>query len=167
MKRRGLLRLGTLITTFTGASAISALSASGAQAGPGDRNPSTAYVPTAEKGAASGVATVDVQSKIPTAELPDLLATILTQAAAPIAAAVAPKLDASTAATTYATKAELGSAGIQMVFHLGNAAYARPSTAAPVMWVGSVQPANTIEGDLYMVTADVQPLTTWHTAYSA
>lgn len=71
VKRRGLLRFGTMITAFTGASAISALSADSAQAGPGDRT----YVPIAEKGAPSGVATLDVQSKIPSAQLPDLSAT--------------------------------------------------------------------------------------------
>lgn len=71
-RRRGLLRLGTLVTALTGASAISALSTNAAQAAPGDKNPPTAYVPTAEKGVASGVATLDIESKIPTAQLPDL-----------------------------------------------------------------------------------------------
>lgn len=75
VKRRGLLRFGTMITAFTGASAISALSANSAQAGPGDKIPPATYVPIAEKGAASGVATLDVQSKIPAAQLPDLTAT--------------------------------------------------------------------------------------------
>jgi hypothetical protein len=75
VKRRGMLRLGSLITAFTGASAISALSASSAHAGPGDKNPPTSYVPTAEKGVASGVATLDLESKIPTVQLPDLSAT--------------------------------------------------------------------------------------------
>src|SRR5687768_10325606 len=63
VKRRGLLRFGTLVTAFTGASAISAFSANSAQAGPGDKNPPGAYVPIAEKGVASGVATLDVGSK--------------------------------------------------------------------------------------------------------
>lgn len=73
IRRRGLLRLGTLVSAFTGASAISVLGANGANAAP--RDPSTTYVPTAEKGAASGVATLDIKSKIPLAQVPDLSAT--------------------------------------------------------------------------------------------
>lgn len=72
VKRRRLLRFGTLITAFTGASAISALGSSSAHAAPGDKNPSTDYVPIAQKGAASGVATLDLGSKIPPVQLPDL-----------------------------------------------------------------------------------------------
>lgn len=75
VKRRGLLRFGTLITAFTGASTISAIYGDKAHAAPGDKTPTTTYVPTAEKGAASGVATLDAQSKIPSAQLPDLSST--------------------------------------------------------------------------------------------
>lgn len=74
IKRRGLLRFGTIVTAFTGASAISALGANNAQAAPGDKNPPNTYVPIAEKGVASGVATLDVESKIPPTQLPDLSA---------------------------------------------------------------------------------------------
>jgi hypothetical protein len=63
------------MTAFTGASAISALGADRAHAGPGEKNPPMNYVPIAEKGAASGVATLDLESKIPTAQLPDFSAT--------------------------------------------------------------------------------------------
>lgn len=76
IERRGLLRFGSILTAFSGASAISAFGASSAQAGPGDKNPPMDYVPVAEKGAASGVATLDVESKLPTVQLPDLSATI-------------------------------------------------------------------------------------------
>lgn len=79
VKRRKLLRFGTLLTAITGASAISTISASAAQAGPGDKNPSTSYVPTAEKGAPSGVATLGLDSRIPAGQLPNLSATILDQ----------------------------------------------------------------------------------------
>lgn len=72
IKRRGLLRFGTLVTAFTGASAISALGAKNAEAAPGDKNPPNTYVPIAEKGVASGVATLDIQSKIPIPQVPDL-----------------------------------------------------------------------------------------------
>lgn len=75
IKRRGLLRFGTLVTAFTGASAISALGAKSAEAAPGDKNPPNTYVPIAEKGVASGVATLDEGSKIPPSQLPDLSAT--------------------------------------------------------------------------------------------
>lgn len=83
VKRRGLLRFGTLITAFTGVSAISAIGASSAEAGPGDKTPSTSYVPMSEKGAPSGVATLDIESKIPRALLPDLSATYATAASTP------------------------------------------------------------------------------------
>lgn len=79
IRRRGLLRFGTLVTAFTGASAISALGANSVQAAPGDKNPPMDYVPTAEKGAPSGVATLDVESKIPPTQLPDLSAEYVTQ----------------------------------------------------------------------------------------
>jgi hypothetical protein len=75
VKRRGLLRFGTLVTALTGASAISAIGASSAEAGPGDKTPSTAYIPTSEKGTPLGVATLDTTSKILPGQLPDLSAT--------------------------------------------------------------------------------------------
>lgn len=109
--------------------------------------------------------------KIVDANLPDRLldgqlsATYEPKGAA--ANAAASKLDKTEAASTYALKTELGIAGLQVVYHLGSSSVARPSTSAPVMWVGSVQPSNMIDGDLYMVSAPVEPLTTWHTAYSA
>lgn len=73
VKRRGLLRFGTLISALTGASAISAIGA-GAQAAPGDKNPpsNNSYVPLAEKGAPSGVAPLDANAKIMPAQVPDL-----------------------------------------------------------------------------------------------
>lgn len=75
VKRRGLLRFGTFMTAFSGLSAISILGSSSSNAGPGDKNPPMNYVPVAEKGIASGVATLDQESKIPRAQLPDLSAT--------------------------------------------------------------------------------------------
>lgn len=74
--RRGMLKFGTLLTAFTGASAISAIGASSAQAALGDVTPTTAYVPVSEKGAPLGVPTLDMESKVPLAQLPDLSATI-------------------------------------------------------------------------------------------
>jgi hypothetical protein len=68
VKRRGLLRLGTLVTALTGASAVSALGADSAQGAPA---PST-YIPVAEKATPSGVATLDANAKILAAQLPDL-----------------------------------------------------------------------------------------------
>lgn len=75
LKRRGLLRFGTLMTALTGASVISTASANSSIAAPGDKNSSTNYVPVAEKGAASGVATLDPAAKIPPGQLPDLSGT--------------------------------------------------------------------------------------------
>lgn len=100
VRRRGLLNFGTLMAAFTGASAVAALGASSAQAAPGDK-----YIPIAEKGSPSGVAGLDGGAKILPSQLPDLSATILDEVVAPIAAAVAPKLDSATAATTYSTLA--------------------------------------------------------------
>lgn len=83
VKRRGLLRLGTLATAISGASALSGLSAGRAQAS-GQLIPcqvqaaapsgdlSATYVRVADKGAASGVATLDSGSKVPVAQVPDL-----------------------------------------------------------------------------------------------
>lgn len=73
VKRRKILRFGTLLTAVTGATAISALEASDAHADLGETNP-VGYVPMAEKGAASGVATLDLQAKIPSEQVPDLSA---------------------------------------------------------------------------------------------
>lgn len=75
VKRRRLLAVGTLVTAFTGISTISGMELKGANAAPGDKNPPSAYVPIAEKGVASGVATLDTDSKIPSAQLPNLSAT--------------------------------------------------------------------------------------------
>lgn len=75
VKRRKLLRLGTLVAAFTGSSTISQGCATSAQAGPADKTPSTAYIPTSEKGTPLGVATLDKEAKIPPALLPDLSAT--------------------------------------------------------------------------------------------
>ncbi|WP_028271535.1 hypothetical protein [Arthrobacter sp. UNC362MFTsu5.1] len=73
VKRRGLLKFGTVISAFTSASALATLGASTAQAAPAA--PGDKYVPMAEKGAPSGVAALDANSKIPPAQLPDLSAT--------------------------------------------------------------------------------------------
>lgn len=74
VQRRRLLRFGTLVTAFTGASAISAFGVKDAQAAPADKNPPANYIPIAEKGVAAGVATLDAASKIPPSQLPDLSA---------------------------------------------------------------------------------------------
>lgn len=75
MHRRSLLRNGALVTALTGGAALSALGASAANATPDNKNPTTSYVPTAEKGAPSGVATLGADSRIPFGQLPDLSAT--------------------------------------------------------------------------------------------
>lgn len=67
--RRRLLRIATLLTAFTGASAVSA---NGAE-------PTVDYIPNAEKGVPSGVATLDGASKLPPSQLPDLAATYVPQ----------------------------------------------------------------------------------------
>lgn len=72
IKRRRLLRLGTLVTAISGTSVISTVGGNIANAAPPDKNSSTSYVPLTEKGAASGVATLDTQSKIPATQMPDL-----------------------------------------------------------------------------------------------
>lgn len=74
VKRRGLLRFGTLVTALTGASAISAVSATSTQAAPDDAFPTNTYVPVAEKGSPSGVASLDVNAKILPTQLPDFSA---------------------------------------------------------------------------------------------
>jgi hypothetical protein len=75
VKRRGLLRLGTLMTALTGASAMSVMGADSAQAALGDETDPIRYIPVAEKATPSGVATLDANAKILPAQLPDLSAT--------------------------------------------------------------------------------------------
>lgn len=81
VKRRGLFRLGALATAITGAFAVSGLEARPAQAAGHAGLATTAsgdkYVPIADKGAALGVASLDVTAKIPPAQLPDLSATFV------------------------------------------------------------------------------------------
>jgi hypothetical protein len=48
-----------------------------ANAATGDQPPTDAYIPLVEKGVASGVATLDADSKIPSAQLPNLSATFI------------------------------------------------------------------------------------------
>lgn len=74
IRRRGLLRVGALVTAATGASTYASLNlgVGPTLAAPGDKNPGMSYVPTAEKGAASGVATLDNAAKIPVLQIPDL-----------------------------------------------------------------------------------------------
>ncbi|MGF9648043.1 right-handed parallel beta-helix repeat-containing protein [Pseudarthrobacter oxydans] len=62
------------MTALTGASAITAVQALGAEAATDIGAQAAQYVPTVEKGAASGVATLDTAAKIPATQLPDLSA---------------------------------------------------------------------------------------------
>lgn len=78
LMRRRLLKYGTLATSISALSTIGLNSADAAP--PPDRQP--AYIPIAEKGAASGVATLDSDRKIPLAQLPNLAATIASPAEA-------------------------------------------------------------------------------------
>lgn len=71
VNRRRILKFGTLVTALTGASAVSAIGATHAEGAPLQTSPST-FVPVAEKGVASGVATLDTDSRIPLAQIPDL-----------------------------------------------------------------------------------------------
>lgn len=82
VQRRKLLKYGTLASAVTSASALSALAAGRAEAM--EVNPSTTYIPNTEKGAASGVATLDQESKVPIAQIPDLSAAISANAAVPL-----------------------------------------------------------------------------------
>lgn len=70
---------------------------------------------------------------------------------------------------TYALKSELTSAGIQVVYHLANASFARPTTTGPVLWVGSVAPLNRIAGDQFFVANPqaVEPPTPWLASFTA
>ncbi|WP_235501349.1 hypothetical protein [Arthrobacter sp. Leaf137] len=63
-----------MVSTLTGASALSVLGAKSAQAATGDKGTPNSYVPIAEKGAPSGVATLDESAKILSTQVPDLSA---------------------------------------------------------------------------------------------
>ena len=97
VRRRGLLRFGSILTAFTGASAVAALSGGTAQAAPGDK-----YVPVTEKGAPSGVAALDSGAKIPSSQLPDLSATYAPTTGS---SSYAPRLARSAAKTANYTAA--------------------------------------------------------------
>lgn len=76
MKRRRLLQIGTTVSALAGTSAILTVGSEGAFAAPSDKTPSGGtYVPVAEKGSPSGVATLDGNAKILSSQLPDLYAT--------------------------------------------------------------------------------------------
>ena len=94
-RRRGVLKFGALFAAVTGASVVSAAASNAA---PGDKGQPADYVPTAEKGAPSGVATLDMTSKIPAAQLPDFSPMIAT--------AVEPKLGKDEAAGIYLAKSD-------------------------------------------------------------
>ncbi|WP_156642496.1 hypothetical protein [Arthrobacter sp. B6] len=67
------------MTAITGASAMSVVAANSAHAAPGDKPAPNTYVPVAEKGSPSGVASLDANAKILPAQLPDFSATIVTE----------------------------------------------------------------------------------------
>lgn len=45
-----------------------------------------------------------------------------------------------------------GGSGLMTVNHGATAAFARPDTPNPVMWVGSVDPDNLLDGDIVVTT---------------
>lgn len=71
VNRRRMLKFGTFVAALTGASAVSAIGVTRAEGATVQTSPST-YVPVTEKGVASGVATLDSESRIPMAQIPDL-----------------------------------------------------------------------------------------------
>lgn len=75
VKRRGLLHIGTLLSALTGASALSSMGADSAHAASGDKPSPNTYVPIAEKGSPSGVASLDMNATIVPTQLPDLSGT--------------------------------------------------------------------------------------------
>lgn len=113
VQRRRLLHFGTLVAAFTGASAVSAHGA----------EPPADYIPVAEKGVASGVATLDGASKLPPSQLPDLAAAFVPQSAidttqAPHAAQITVPSDSTkngmrivNAANSYGLKVDQSGAG--------------------------------------------------------
>jgi hypothetical protein len=102
--------------------------------------------------------------KVPDAALPTRLSTTSLNATY---AGKAIETTVAAIPATYATKAELGDAGLQVVYHLGDDSVVRPDTTAAVMWVGWVAPLNMEDGDLYMEATEQEPVIAWHTAYSA
>ncbi|MEV7572215.1 glycosyl hydrolase family 28-related protein [Pseudarthrobacter sp. NPDC089323] len=73
--RRYLLSFGSLLSVVSGASYMSLLGAKNAHAAPNDKTPPpNTYVPIAEKGSPSGVATLDADAKVSQTQLPDFTA---------------------------------------------------------------------------------------------
>lgn len=73
--RRRALRIGSLMSALTGASIITTATAGRSDAVALENTQQMDFVPMSEKGAAAGVATLDLESKIPNAQLPDLSGT--------------------------------------------------------------------------------------------
>lgn len=90
---------------------------------------------------------------------------------ADIAAMVQNQTSATGAAlsATYATKTELSGAGMRVVYHMTDATTARPDTVSPVLWVGSVPPANRVAGDMYFESSAeaAPPSVAWLAQYTA
>lgn len=80
VRRRRLLTSGTLIAAITGVSTVSGMESDRAYAATVDE-----FIPLAEKGMASGVATLDADARIPASQLPDLSA-LIGEVAAPLQA---------------------------------------------------------------------------------
>jgi len=55
----------------------------------------------------------------------------------------------------------LKSSALRVVYHGANAAFARPATAGPVLWAGTVQPANMAAGDMYASTSATPAVQPW------
>ena len=110
IRRRGLLKWGTIVGASTGTAAFSSVAGSAEAAPVADIG--TNYIPTSEKGAASGVATLDGKSKLPSDQIPDLSSTY------------APKVGRGTLATRPAAPAA-GTEWIQSDADGGNLSGAR------------------------------------------
>ncbi|MDT0193789.1 hypothetical protein Q9R30_00285 [Arthrobacter sp. AB6] len=169
-RRRGLLRLGTLITAFTGASAVT--SAGGAQAAPGDKNPATAYVPLAEKGAPAGVATLDTSSKIPSSQIPDLSSSFVQVREAPLTpyqfGAVAPVASSdNTAALSQMWAAACDAANPEIRLPAGYWNTTGPTAGClPLVTNMKVSGAGRLKTRLTISASSSRPMFTWNTETS-
>ena len=85
MQRRRLLRFGTWLAALSSASALTAASAESARAE--TSTSPTIYLPITEKGSPSGVASLDMNAKLLTTQLPDLSSTIAAGVAKGVAGA--------------------------------------------------------------------------------
>lgn len=81
-------------------------------------------------------------------------ATALTATISTLAAAEAANPETALNSAIVAIAQENSPTGLTVVRHGENASYARPAGASQVLWLGSVEPANMVDGDIWLLASE-------------